>query len=51
MIVDRFKEVIGVLFAYVLYAKIIDDEAERDWTPVMLPVAWGDCDFSIAIDV
>ena len=38
---EDVAKVIGVAFVNVLYAKVVDYEAEEDWAPFVAPEAWG----------
>ncbi len=37
-----------IVFVDVLHAKIVDDEGEAYWAPVMLPVSWCDSALPVA---
>ena len=37
MVVEALDEVVGMFFANYFDAKIVDDQAEGDWSPLMAP--------------
>ena len=43
MVAEDGNEVVNVLFANVLYSKIIDAKSEGNWAPIVCPKAWYKC--------
>ena len=38
--VENLGKMVGVFFANILYAKVVDAEGEGDGAPIVLPEAW-----------
>ena len=49
MLLENSHEVVGMLFANVLDAKIVNAEGEDDRTPLMCPKIWCDLALFVAL--
>ena len=47
VLLEDIHEMLSIVLAGVLHAKIINNKGEADWAPVVAPVSW--CDLALAV--
>ena len=46
---DAFYEMVGMFFAHIFYAEIVDNKQESDWPPFVSPKSWRVDTFVITV--